>query len=288
MAFHTIDEIRKEFDIPDDDAEEIRRELRRRLKKIHPDTNAGAGYSGDSVKHEVVRITDALGFLDAVKRRTAVVPVEEVTELVKVIKDLIPLNREKETENRFAQLIDAHIQGKKSSGRIVRVTLTAFALALTLVWLFPSITGSHPVLQKYVHVEDTVFNVIWLALLLYTGAIWGMYTLWRQRDIAAIRGLGLASTQSGLFRSFIQAHTGYHCGGIPIRFSKDEFISYLDGFGGRTFPGTSGRDVHIDAELANSLGDIILWKAESRGVIKKIDVPSLREQYMLLVAPHEL
>ena len=290
MPFYSLEQILQAFHLPKQDADEVRKELRRRLKQVHPDTNSTTG-APSAASDEVLRITEALNFLDAAKRRTAVVPVEEVTDLVKAIKELLPANREQDADAKLAGSIDAKAEEAKSSGRLLRAFLTAGALFLTVIWLFPSIAGSHPILRKYINVEDTLFTVVWLSLLLYTGAIWLVYKLWRQRDIDTIKSLKLEFTQLRLFKNFLHAKASHQDSAKPAGFYKDEFVSYLEGAEERFSPaasGISGRGKHIDAELAQMLAENLLLKAESRGVLRKDGRQSLRVFYHVIAGLDDL
>jgi len=289
MPFSSLAQICGEFGISETAPDEMRRELKRRLKKLHPDAAPGGCVSGAAAP-EVLRLTEALHFLDNAKRQTALVPVEEVTALVQAIKDLVPCSREKEAGEKLSQLIDDRAEELKASGRFMRRLLTGAAGLLSLVWLFPAITGAHPVLRTYVHVDDTLFNVIWFSLLLYTAATWFVYKLWRQRDIDALKSLKLAHVQNRLFRQFVLSKAAGPAGAGGPSFFRDELVSFLEGARERrsSGPAAGTEKKHIDAELAQMMGDILISRGEARGVIRKSDRQSLRDLYDVLIHPGDL
>jgi hypothetical protein len=288
MAFQSIEQIRTALNITARDPEEIRREIRRQLKAAHPDTAAGAGRP--AADRQVLQLTEALDFLDEHKRMTAVVPVEDVTSLVHALQHLMPLTRARETENLFSRLVDERIAETKHAGRTARLTLTAVAAVLTALWLFPGLVGSHPVLRGIIRSEDPLFTLIWAALLLCTAAMWLVQKLWRQRAIAAITDLKLDVTQHRLFRAFVQAQADLLQEPLPLRFYRDDFIHYLEGRAGfaAASAGKAAGDARLDTELARHLADTILQNAEHRGMVKKADSQTLRQQYILMVAPYDL
>lgn len=291
MSFQNLQQIRESFGLSNNDPEGIRRELRLRMKKIHPDTKSAESPQLGTEKEEVLRITAALSFLDDARKETAVVPVAEVTALVQALKDLVPDSREKDRETRLSQQIDAKIEEAKSTGRLPKIILTVLAALLTVVWLFPGITANHPVMSKYINVENPVFNIIWLALILYTGAIWLVFKLWGDRQAGSKKNLGLELTQNRLFDSFVISKGEQQGAATETGFYKDQFVSHIVGGGAGTSTVSSllrGRPRPVDEELAQSLADTILFRAEKKGIIKKKEGKSLREYYLLTIEPKDL
>ncbi len=292
MNFKSLEQIRKSFGISQDAPEDIRRELRRRLKKIHPDTLSGAQPSAENEPEEVLRLTAALNFLDDSKRRTAVVPVEEVTDLVKAIRDLVPAeNKQQETEDRLSQQVDDQIKEARVAGRRPRIFLTAVAAVLTLAWLFPSLTSDNPILNRFINVENPVFNVVWLAVLLYTGAIWLMFKLWSEREAEHRKEMKLEATQNRIFEGFVLSQAQYRNASEGISFTKDQLVSYIQDCGPRGSRLASllmGRPMSMDPGLAQRLAEVIVVKAAARGILKKDENHSLRERYILTITPNEL
>jgi len=285
MAFQNIEQIRSAFNITARDPEEIRREIRRQIKIAHPDSAAGTGKQASDT--QVLLLTEALDFLDERKRMTAVVPVEEVSSLVKALQHLAPLSRTRETETRFSRLADERILDAKRSGRSMRLTLTVMAALLTVLWLFPGLAGSHPVLRGIIRSDDPVFTLLWAALLLCTAAVWLVQKLWRQRAVASITDLKLDVTQHRLFRTFVQTQADQCREALPLRFYQDDFIRYLEGRAGFV-AGKARGDIQLDTELARHLAETILHRAEDRGMVKKAEGQTLRQQYILIVAPYDL
>lgn len=285
MAFQSIEQIRSAFNITARDPEEIRREIRRRLKTAHPDSAAVTGTQAPDT--QVLQLTEALDFLDERKRMTAVVPVEEVTSLVKALQHLVPLSQAQETETRFSRLVDKRVAETKSSGRSMRLTLTVIAALLTVLWLFPGLADSHPVLRSIIRSDDPVFTLLWAVLLLCTAVVWLVQKFWRQRTAASITDLKLDVTQHRLFRTFVQTQADQWQKPLPLRFYQDDFIRYLEGRAGFGAGKATG-DIQLDTELAQHLADAILHRAENRGMVKKAEGQTLRQQFILIVAPYDL
>ncbi len=290
-AFKSIEHIKERFGISSNNHEEIRRELLKRLKKAHPDTKEQAQTKADVRPDEAVHLTAALDFLDERRRETAVVPAAEVTSLVQSIKDLVPASKDRELELKLSQHIDTHIEHVQTTGRLSRSFLTGFALVLTVIWLFPSLTDTHPVLSRYINVENTVFNMIWIALLCYTAALWLIFSLWRNREIAARKRLKLEATQNRIFKAFIVSLSEYQPAASHPGFYKDQFIQHIEGYHKSSSAVSSlllGRVRPVDGELAQTLAAIVLLRAEKKGLLQKDTTASLREHYTLMVPPQDL
>ena len=101
MSFKSLGQVKKEFGISVNAPKEIRKELRRRLKEVHPDTSSGDKASTELESEKALQMTEALTFLDQTKHEKAVVPVEEVNTLVQALMDLAPTSKEKEAESGF-------------------------------------------------------------------------------------------------------------------------------------------------------------------------------------------
>lgn len=288
MNYASLEHIRKEFGISVSEPDAIRRELIRRLKKIHPDLHSGPRALAEPSQEEVLRITAALRFMDESKRETAVVPAEDVTSLVRTIRDLAPLAKDRQSELRLTHQIQAAIQNAKTVGRNLRIMLAAGAGLLTMLWLFPSLSRSHPVLRDYIHVDSPVFTMIWLAFLTYTGLVWYVFRLWIGRETEARRRLALESTQNSLFERFMASKAQYHNDARTIGFYKDELVQHIAGAGARGSKMSAllrGRPRPLDLDLAQTIAEIVLARALRRGIVRRDRPLSLRDHFTLLVPP---
>jgi hypothetical protein len=287
MYFYNLEHIKNYFDIRTEEPEEVRRELKKRLKNAHPDRRHADSDDGGARSEEVLRLLEALRFVDDRKKNAGLVPVETVSSLVKEIKELaVTDNRKKELEQYLSELVEHKIAQTHSSGLVFRIALTAVAGFLTIVWVFPSIAGDNPVLRKLIDVESAVFNIVWLALLAYTGATWLMFRLWHDRRAAALKDLKLETTQHRVFERFLQEVSEYSPRDAGLTFYKDQLEDYIQGDIAAVPLAASfmwGRPRGIDPELAQKAADLIVMKAEQKGLIKKMPAQSLRERYAVLV-----
>jgi hypothetical protein len=218
MEFQSIEQVRQQLGISATGPEEIKREVRNRLREVHPDALTGAGLPADSAKQEeVLRLTAALNFLNRPEIQGTLVPLEPMTELVKIVRDLVQVNqgqnsqteeqeilrREKAEEQTLSRQSEARVQEVRSAGRLPVISLTAVSTLLTAIWILPTIVQRNLVLGNYVDVSSSFFAAVWLVSLCTTAATW-VWFKWRAQGEALFqRTLNLESTQNMLFNSFL-------------------------------------------------------------------------------------
>lgn len=289
MPFSSIKEIQHFFAIADDQPDDIRRELRRRLKQLHPDMQPNG--SENSATDEVLQLTEALAFLNDAKNRPPVLPAEDITALAKVISTITPDKQKKQLEARLAEHVAKRLSQASRTGRTPKTVLLLFSLICTLLWLFPFITAPHPVLGTLIKAHDPVFISIWIAVLFITAATWLLYRLWHGRETASKSKLQLEIEQNRLFNDFIRSQAQYQSTHEQQRFYKDQFVLYLESIGARWSPFASvllGRVKPIDPELSQTLADVILLRAETKGIVRQNRAESMRDEYLLLKIPQDV
>ena len=90
MPFTDIDQIRREFGIDELKPKDIRARLRTIQGQLHPDRTGGA-FQKDGDKERFLRISEALDYLDKHEiNENALVPMSVMTDLVKIMRDLVP------------------------------------------------------------------------------------------------------------------------------------------------------------------------------------------------------
>jgi len=289
MNYMSLEHIRKEFRIDASEPEAIRRELIRQLKKIHPDLSSAPGTAAQSNREDVLNITAALRFMDESRRDAAVVPADDLPTRVRSLRSLVPQAIDRQRELKLAQHIEATVKSTGTVGRSARILLAAGAGLLSVFWLFPPLSQSHPILRDYIHIESPLFTLLWLAVLLYTGLVWFVCKLWTERQVQAHKRLILESTHNSLFENFIALKSRFQRSASPILFSKDELVQHIAGSKARGPAAVLlGRARPLDAELAQTIAEIILAKAVRRGIIQQDKQQSLRDRYWLLSSPGEL
>ncbi|MEM1269315.1 MAG: hypothetical protein AAGI08_04620 [Bacteroidota bacterium] len=284
-GYQSLDHLRAALDIKASDPSDVRREIRERIKLIHPDLAANGEPLGQVEQEELLKLTAALGYLDEIRDQTAVVPAEQVSSLLRVVESLIPNARQQEQEAELDLRIKDEIESIRSAFRLPKIGLATASAALTAIWLFPSTLQEHPVLGDWVGRDHDVFSIWWLFCLLATAVFWIFTGARQHKDAELARAFKLESTQNKLFKIFISSRD------VDASFRRSELAEFIRDGG----PGPGYRPVKllgmnrgVDPELAESLADSILTKAESRKAVKRLPGASMDEQYELLVSPNRL
>jgi hypothetical protein len=219
MEFQSLEQLRRMFGISATEPEGIRREIRSRLREVHPDALTGAGLpENDAKREEVLQLTAALDFLDRPDVQGTLVPVEPMTELVKIVRDLVQANqgqnpqaeeqeafrREREAEQALSQQSDARVEEIRTAGRLPVISLTAVSTLLTVLWILPTIVQRNLVLGNFIDVNSGFFAAVWLASLFITAATWVFFKWRAQGEEQFQRALNLESTQNLFFNSFLR------------------------------------------------------------------------------------
>jgi hypothetical protein len=139
-----------EFGIDNESPDEIRKELIKRMSKIHPDKNKGE-FSSEKEKRDYLKINSAIRFLDLqTKDQEALIPLKDVTDLIKTLKELVPTNNENKSTEKLRIKIDNNIDKLKHRNQTPKIATSSFTALLTILWVFPSTLQQHPILSMYI------------------------------------------------------------------------------------------------------------------------------------------
>ncbi|MCP4715900.1 MAG: hypothetical protein GY868_12350 [Deltaproteobacteria bacterium] len=291
MVFHSIEHICQTFGLQESSPESLRRELRTRLKTVHPDRLSGPEPGTLEDQEEALRLTAALTFLDQTRRETAVMPVAEVTTLVQSLTEQSPRKKQQEAQARFEEQVKLDISQVLAAFKKASTVLASLGAALLVVWLFPGLTAGNPVLDRIIDIQNPVFNLIWFALLTYVCMSWVIISRVKNRAAASRTNLLLAQTRNRLFESFLRECAGQTPAATGVSFNKDRLISYLAENTLRMPRFASffiGHSQPLKTALLESLADVMLTRALHKGLLHKENKKSLRDYYSLTIAARDL
>lgn len=276
MKYTSIEQIKSDFNLNLDSLDQIRVELKSKMKKCHPDKVDSTEWK-NGMKNDFLNLTEAIEFIDTSKKEnTSLVPVEQVTELVKVIKDILPKNEIITQETKFENQLDSFMQERKEVMRFPKISLSVITGLISFIWLFPQTVADHPILKNYISFENRFFLIGWIMALFYAIMFWVLISRKERREKSLIKYIKTERAQNKIFQSFISEKSSN-------RFNKEELIEFvLDKHGNSRRKGSpflllglgfSG----IDEETAESLSNLLIQKALQNSLIEKDKV---RTQYL--------
>lgn len=270
MDFENIQQIQQAFNLTEDNAEGLRKQLRNLQASLHPDKHGG-DFASPIDKEMFIQIEDAIRFLDEKQHeQTALVPLSTVLELVKIIRDSSPPAYRASDELLSAQ-ISSQIKEIKTQNIEQKITLTAVTTVLTAIWLFPSTIKDNPFLGYITAdpMQKTLFTGLWLASLVATGLFW--IKTWRgeDRQKRVYSSLRTENFQNQLFLEYYASSFGNGVRHQDV-FTKAEFMYFLSSRNPMKPPSDMLLNIELDPELQQSLADVIFARAENNEVIKKV------------------
>ncbi|MBG6129951.1 hypothetical protein IWQ47_001966 [Aquimarina sp. EL_43] len=271
MKYTSIEQIKSDFDLNLDSIDQIRNELKSKIKKCHPDKVDSTEWD-NGLKNEFLNLTEAIEFIDTSKKEnSSLVPVDQVTELVKVIKDILPKNEIITQETKFENQLDSFLQERKDVMRFPKISLSVITGLISFVWLFPQTVADHPVLKNYISFENGFFLIGWVIALFYAIMFWVLISRKERREKSLIKYIKTERAQNKIFQRFLDYNSNN-------KFNKEELIEFiLDEYGNRRRKaspflllalGSSG----IDEETAESLANLLIQKAIQNSLIEKDEI----------------
>ena len=165
--FNSIQEIKKEFNIKEDNTDKIRKILINKLAKTHPDKNKGEFISKES-QNIYYKLNEAIEFMD-MQKETGLMNVDQITDLVKTIYTLV--NKKNEDQKYIKDLDQKIIEKNKlitKKSFLPKIGLSSITAVISFLWLFPKQISEHPILGGLVKINDFLFTTVWLIVLFVT------------------------------------------------------------------------------------------------------------------------
>ena len=268
MKYNSLEQVKADFDLNLDSTDQIRSELKSKMKKCHPDKVDSKDWE-NGLKNDFLDLSDAIEFIDTSKKDTsALVPVEQVTELVKIIKDILPKNKIVTQETKFENQLASYLQERKDIMRFPKISLSVITGLISFVWLFPQTVADHPVLKNYISFDNRYFLIVWLVTLLYAVIFWVLISRKERSEKALIKYIKSERAQNRILQGFVDSNSKKNT------FNKEQLIEFiLDKYGNQrrnTSPFLLlGLGSGIDEETAESLANLLIQKAVQNSLIEK-------------------
>lgn len=279
-----LEEIRKRYNISSDNLDEIKSQLKIKIRESHPDNNDifDSDYFSD-LNNDLSYVEDLIKNSES---QNTLVPMTEVMQMfAKVLQ--MPAKKNEDPKEVLSVKLSENIQSRllKDKRRLwtPRISSATMMALITFLWLFPDKVMAHPLIQivfgdsRYATVEFALcITAIWLIALMFVTVIWS-YSIRRERMEKDIMGrIKLESVQNEIFMNFLSSISSAN------EFSKLDFMEYL-AYG---LSKEQKRKIILrfkaDEEIIQNMADIILLRAKEYGVIKTIKSHSLIDSYEIV------
>lgn len=207
MEFNSIEEIKQHFGLEMDDLNDLKKNLKGRLKDVHSDKTGGE-YKSAVQKREHEEISTALDFIDNCNKEIAISRIEwtslqkqfEEIKKIKTENDLLKISEisqqlDKSLHTSVVQYQKDHFTVKLSS--IIATTI------ISALWAFPFIAAKHPLLNVLVNEYKLIFTAIWITAICISGIVWLYTKRLESIDKSIKQNYNLDSTQNQIFKFFI-------------------------------------------------------------------------------------
>lgn len=238
MNFNSIEEIISHFEFDVIDKDEIKKELKKLIQKVHPDKNKGA-FKTESEKSFFMEIQSALEFLGNGDSNASLATKNDITALAKVLTDLA-LTRKDEIaseniENKRSSLtskLQDSVASFHKQGSTPKITSLIITTIISAIWIFPNVVKGHPLLG-FLYTFNTQFTIVWICSLIIMAMLWIKIKSLEKKDEEIKRSYKLESTQNYIFSLFSKWFTANNDNydivddKRRIKFTKDDMINFL-------------------------------------------------------------
>ena len=287
MTYNSISEIKKDFQINSDSLEVIRDSVNVIRINTHPDKTNGE-FPDENIKERYYKANSAIEYLDSIKNNQSLIVVEKMTDLMKVVTELIPTNRQNSLEQNLDSKISFAISTYRSKMFVPKISLTAITAVVTFLFLFPGQIKDNPTHSLFINPTSSFFGIVWFSLLLYSGLFWMMTFNNEEKSKKKLMLLKVDSVQNRIFENFIERHLN------EDKFNKDELTHFIyeSSMGNRLgelnhSEGLSlittrlfGSEM-ITMEIAQNIAELIISRGEKNKVIEKLSISTLSDIYEL-------
>ena len=177
MTFNSLEQIIEYFDVDSSDIKGLRKELKKRLKKIHPDKNNGI-FNDDDKEKEFHEIQTALEFLKSEPNKYPSLTRADLTSLASAIQELANTKQKDKDEEKvekkketLTNSIQESIQSFHKKNTVPKITGVAITLALSALWTFPNVAKEHPILST-LYKYNVEFTFFWILSIIGTAILW--------------------------------------------------------------------------------------------------------------------
>ena len=282
MSFEwdSIEDIEDAFDVSsaDGDLRELRRQLRARLKDVHPDAQQGAFHS-ELDESEFYRLKSAIEFVDQrlltglpVQNQQAMLVANQFSEaivhtLAESRNQDRDLERARQLQEKQRQTSEEIADEVRKKFRFYKVVAGVIAVFFGFLTIFPEKFAGNPVfitVSEIVEKLDFTLAVLFLYLFI-AGALAIVYLWWEeQRELNRKKE---CLSDKGI-EQIVKSKSFEERLGPLGKFTRADLIDALE-----------EQRVSRDQNTLNEVAGLIIDKLILRGAAKKIEKPSLNELY---------
>ncbi len=287
MIYNSISEIKNDFQIDSDSLDVIRDSVNAIRANTHPDRTNGE-FSDENIKDLYYKANSAIEYLDGIKNNQSLIVIEKMTDLMKVVSELIPTNRQNSLEQNLDSKISFAISTFRSKMFVPKISLTAITAVVTFLFLFPRQIKDNPTLSHFINPTSSIFVMVWFSLLLYSGLFWIMTFNNEEKSKKKLILLKVDSVQNRIFENFIERHLADN------KFQKDELTHFIYESSMENRLGELHRSEGlslittrlfgseiITMEIAQNIAELIISRGEKNKVIEKLSISKLSDTYEL-------
>lgn len=285
----TIDDIIAEFELNASkfDLKALKKELKSKRNKIHPDKTHGT-FKSEEHKAKYFRLSHAIDFLDQLSsKELAMVPVYQITSIIEAVgKVLQPSTQINQAESNIRSMFSSRISTRIKIPRISSVAIGALSAVLLVFWDYiRSDTAA------YFLAGSESLRITWLVLLLTMCMVYIWTWLYEQRSQGYMEYLlSEASLTTTLYR--LIGSGLYETSENGIEFTKTALIGILRNrdfyyhrmFRIRYFVSKIARAISptfLPIKTASDCADLILAKLQERKVVRRINRVEIQEWYQI-------
>lgn len=228
MEFNSLKEILKHFELEEDDAEIIRKKLKKLRNKLHPDKTEG-NFENDEDKQEFLNLQGAIKFLEKKTSKqltvkgtnTAVSEIlKDFTKSKKLQQDIVKVEKQ---SSKLSSILDDNVKTFHRKTKSPKITTIAITTVISALWLFPNVVKNHPVLSvllKY----NAEFSFLWLSVMIISCFLWLKIKSIESNEEDIMRSYKMENTQNKMFTLFIK---WIQCDYQKIEYKKDHSGKYI-------------------------------------------------------------
>jgi hypothetical protein len=166
MEFTSIEEIKEYFGIDANREEELRKELKIMISKLHPDKTGGE-YRSKKQQNDYEELNQAIEFISGTSTELTVTRKEWSNMLQKVeelsnFKTKNDIVAEEELSTQLKKGIQTSVINFSKKHLSFKISSIAIATILTSLWAFPQLVESNKNFRKLVNSESFAFSLIWM------------------------------------------------------------------------------------------------------------------------------
>lgn len=276
-SFTSLEQIKEDFQIVEENPAAIREKLRGKQSLIHPDRNEG-NFANEADEKLFYRLAAAIEFIDHRNDPGALVSVSVVMDLAKAATDLVKA-QSPIPPNILSEQIRDEIRSYRSRFKFPKIALSAITVVLSAVWIFPTTIADHLILGKWLNPSSTLFGIIWLEVLIITALFWvlGWWKGERQREFQ--ESLKTELVQNRIFIDFLHTYE-------KIEFALEDLVDFLTKRRFRryrfSFSSILRNPREISISMAHTIAEIIIKRALSRQTIRKESIGQISETYKII------